>query len=79
MRKTLRLRFWLETGLAIVTSILLVITLVWHDWIEIIFNIDPDQRSGLLEWSMVGALLIVTITLFLLAGYELRRTRAAIS
>lgn len=79
MRKTLRLRFWLETGLAIVTSILFVITLVWHDWIEIIFNIDPDQRSGLLEWSMVGALLIVTIILFLFARYELRRTRAAIS
>ena len=79
MRKTLRLRFWLETGLAIVTGILLVITLVWHDWIEIIFNIDPDQRSGLLEWSVVGALLIVTIILFILASYELRRTRAAIS
>ena len=79
MRKTLRLRFWLETGLAIITGILLVITLVWHDWIEIIFNIDPDQRSGLLEWSMVGALLIVTIILFILARYELRRTRAAIS
>jgi hypothetical protein len=79
MRKTLRLRFWLETGLAIVTGILLVITLVWHDWIEIIFNIDPDQRSGLLEWSIVGALLVVTIILFILASYELRRTRAAIS
>jgi len=79
MRKTLRLRFWLETGLALVTGILLVITLVWHDWIEIIFNIDSDQRSGLLEWSMVGALLVVTIILFILARYELRRTRAAIS
>jgi uncharacterized membrane protein YedE/YeeE len=79
MRKTLRLRFWLETGLAIVTGILFVITLVWHDWIEIIFNIDPDQGSGLLEWSVVGALLIVTLILFILARYEWRRTRAAIS
>jgi hypothetical protein len=79
MRKALRQRFWLETGSAIVTGILLVITLVWHDWIEIIFSVDPDQGSGLLEWSIVGALLVVPIVLFILARYEWRRARVAIS
>lgn len=79
MRRALRWRFWLETGLAIVTSILFVITLVQRDWIERVFSVDPDNRSGALEWIIVGALLIVTVTLFTLASYEWRRARAAIS
>ncbi|HWZ20582.1 MAG TPA: hypothetical protein VNW73_17430 [Ktedonobacteraceae bacterium] len=78
MTKVLRGRFWFETGLAIVTGILFVITLVWHNWIEIIFNVDPDQGSGLLEWLIVGALLVVTIVLFVLARYEWRKAQAAI-
>ena len=79
MRNVLRRRFWLETGMAIVTSILFVITLVQRAWIEIVFNVDPDNRSGVLEWLIVGALLVVTITLFTLASYEWRRARTAIS
>ena len=79
MRNPLRRRFWLETGMAIVTGILLVITLVWRDWIEVVFGVDPDQGNGTLEWLIVGALLVVTITLFTLAGYEWRRIRAVIS
>jgi hypothetical protein len=78
MRKALRGRFWLETGLAIVTGILFVITLVWHNWVEIVFNVDPDQGSGLLEWLVVGALLVVTIALIVLARYEWRKTQTAI-
>jgi hypothetical protein len=78
MRKALRGRFWLETGMALVTGILFVITLLWHDWIEIIFTVDPDQGSGLLEWLIVGALLVVTSALFVLALYEWRKAQAAI-
>ncbi len=79
MRNALRRRFWLETGMAIVTSILFVITLAQRDWIEIVFNVDPDNRSGAIEWLIVGALLVVTITLITLASYEWRRVRIAIS
>ena len=79
MTKALRGRFWLETGMAIATTILFVITLVWHDWIEIIFNVDPDQGSGFLEWLIVGALLVVTIVLFAFARYEWRKARASMA
>jgi len=79
MRNALRLRFWLEAGMATVTSILFVITLVQRDWIEIVFGADLDNRNGTLEWLIVGALLVVTITLFTLASYEWRRARAALS
>jgi hypothetical protein len=79
MRNALRRRFWLETGMAIVTSIVFIITLVRNDWIEIVFGVDPDSHNGSLEWLIVGVLLVVTITLFALASYEWRKARAAIS
>ena len=79
MRNALRRRFWLETAMAIVTSILFVITLVQRDWIEIVFGVDPDNRNGTLEWLIVGVLLVVTITLFTLASFEWRRARASVS
>ncbi|HVB72860.1 MAG TPA: hypothetical protein VNE38_04825 [Ktedonobacteraceae bacterium] len=79
MRKALRGRFWLETSMAIVAGILFVITLVWHNWIEIIFNVDPDKGSGFLEWLIVGVLLIVTIVLFILARYEWRKAGTALA
>ncbi len=79
MWSAMRRRFWFETVLAVLASILFVITLVWRDWIEIVFNIDPDNRSGALEWFIVAALFVVAITLFGLASYEVRRARAALA
>ena len=79
MRNALKWYFWLEIGMAVATAILFAITLVWRSWIEIVFNIDPDNRSGTLEWLIVGTLLMVTLVLFTMAGYEWRRARAAIS
>jgi hypothetical protein len=79
MRKALRWYFWLELGMAILTSILFLATLVQRGWIEIIFNVDPDRGSGLLEWSIVGALLVITVVLYVLAHTEWRRARVAIS
>jgi len=65
--------------MVIVTSIVFVFTLVQRDWIEIVIGVDPDQGNGTLEWLIVGALLVVTITLFTLASYEWRRARTVIS
>jgi len=79
MKTALRRRFWLETSMAIVTSVLFVITLVQRDWIEAVFNVDPDSRSGALEWLIVATVLVVTIMLFTLASYEWHRARTTIS
>jgi hypothetical protein len=79
MRNALRRRFWLETVVSIITGILFVITLIQKDWIEEVFPVDPDNNNGTFEWLIVGALLVVTITLFILVGYEWRRARATIS
>lgn len=76
MKKQVKWFFWLEMGIASVTGILFLITLIWRDWIEIVFRIDPDQGSGSLEMIIVGALLVVTLGLFFLAGYQWRRAPA---
>jgi len=75
----MRQRFWLETGMAIVTSIVFMITLVRNDWIEVAFGVEPDSNNGTLEWLIVGVLVFVSITLFALASYEWRRARTAVS
>ena len=79
MRNAMRRRFWLETGMAIVTSIVFMITLVRNDWIEVAFGVEPDSNNGSLEWVIVGVLVFVSITLFALASYEWRRARTAVS
>jgi hypothetical protein len=77
MSTKMRLRFWLEVGIATITSALLLTTLVWKDWIEIIFRVEPDGRNGSLEWLIVSALLVVSVVLFVLARHEWCRVRTA--
>ncbi len=67
--------FWLQMSLTSIIGILFVITLIWRNWVELIFNIDPDQGNGSLEWMIVSSLLVVTLVLFALASYQWRRAR----
>jgi hypothetical protein len=73
VKRNPRGRFWLEIALASVTSFLLLITLLWRDWIELVFGWDPDRRNGSVEWLIVGGLFVVTATMFALASIEWRR------
>lgn len=79
MMKSMRLRFWLEAAMATITSVLLVMTLIWEDWVEEIFGISPDAGNGSFERWLVGTLIVVTITLFVMVRSEWRRTRASMS
>lgn len=67
-------RFWIEAFLASVTAILALVTLVWRDWIELVFRVDPDHRNGLTEYMIVAALLVGTIISAGFARTEWRRT-----
>ena len=69
-------RFWVESGLAVITAALFVLTLVSQEWIEEIFGVDPDEGSGALEWGIVVALAVPTLALTLLARAEWKRRTA---
>jgi hypothetical protein len=73
MSDGLRAWFWVETILALASTGLLVLTIVWKDWIENIFGVDPDAHSGAAEWSIVLVCLAITVTAVTLARYEWRR------
>ena len=77
MTHKLRSRFWFESIFSLITGIMSVGTLVWHDWIEIIFRVDPDKRNGSGEWLVVVILLLVTVTLAVAARLEWRRIQVA--
>lgn len=69
-----RSRFWVELALAISSLVLGVVTLVWHDWVEIVFGVDPDKGSGSLE-AVIALGLMAFAGLFAVAGsVEWRRT-----
>jgi hypothetical protein len=75
MRTESRWLFRLEVVLAAASAFLTIITVLWRDWIEIVFGVDPDQHSGELEWLIVGAFLVATLALVGLALFERRRQR----
>jgi hypothetical protein len=53
--------------------VLALITLVWQEWIEAIFRVDPDHGNGSLEWAVVGILLVATVVIWARARVVWRR------
>jgi hypothetical protein len=76
MSGTVRKRFWVEFILACVSGGLTVLTLLWHNWIELLFGFEPDGGDGSFEWGLVVVLLIMTVVFSALARMEWRRGRA---
>jgi hypothetical protein len=52
-----------EVALCAITGFLYVATPFSPDWIERISGWDPDQHSGLVEWTVVMALLVGALAL----------------
>ena len=75
MNRDLSRRFWLEAGLAAASVVLLVVTLFWRDWIEIVFRVDPDNGSGSFEWLIVGITAVAAVTCSMLARVEWKRAQ----
>jgi hypothetical protein len=75
-RRKLRARFWLETGLALISGGLFALTLFWRDWLEAL-GFDPDNHNGSVEWLIVAGLFVVCATFALTARVEWRTTALA--
>jgi hypothetical protein len=73
MRREPRRRFWVDVLLALVSAALFAITLVWHDWIELIFGVDPDEGNGLVELLVSGSFLAMTLVFAVFSRLEWRR------
>lgn len=70
-------RFWTMAGLACSSLLLLLMTLVWREWIEIVFRSDPDQGSGSAEWLIVALASAAAVIFALRARIEWRREQSA--
>jgi len=79
MKQQLSPLFWIEALLALGNAILVAMTIVWKEWIEIVFNVDPDAGSGAVEWAIVGVTLLLTVVFIVLAKSEWRRGSAPLS
>jgi hypothetical protein len=73
MNPRMRMRFWIEVGLGVMSALLLLLTLVTREWIELLFGVDPDGGSGALEWLIVACLVFLTLVFGALARREHRR------
>jgi hypothetical protein len=77
MRKNALSRtFLVEAGLFVVAAVNVVLTLLWRDWIEVVFRVDPDNHSGAFEWALVVTSLAAAMLFGTLARREWRRLAA---
>jgi hypothetical protein len=72
-----RLRLRLEVALAVASLVLGLVALVWPEWIEAVFRVDPDAGSGSLEWAVAAVLLLLAAGAAVAARSDLRALRAA--
>ena len=63
----LKVRVRLEMAVALAAGILGLVTIFWHDWIEMLTGIDPDQHNGSVEWLIVAVLLAIAVAMGLVA------------
>jgi hypothetical protein len=64
--RPLRARFLVECGVALLSALLFISTLLLPNWAEILFGIDVDEASGSFEW--LATVLVAAVTLVALAG-----------
>jgi hypothetical protein len=69
-------RFFFKALLTITSAGLAFITALWPDWIEFVFQIDPDNHSGVLEWGIVLGCLAMAAFFGFLARLDWRTASA---
>jgi hypothetical protein len=78
MRPNIRFRTSLFAVAGILSAALSIATLIWHDWAEILFGIEPDNGSGWFEFGVSAAIGGIALVALALAFVDLRRSRASV-
>jgi len=73
MTSNVRIRFWIEAGLAALCGFLAILTLFTRDWIEALTGFDPDDHNGSIEWAIVVVLALVCVLFAIAARADRRR------
>jgi hypothetical protein len=68
-----RALFWIECVLASISGALLLLTVLWHDWLEAL-GLNLDGGNGSAEWLIVGLLAGCSLALALAARVEWRKS-----
>jgi hypothetical protein len=68
-----RYRFMVELFASGAGAICFALTLIRRDWIEAVFDVDPDAGSGALEWVIAGVFLAIALTFGLMARRQWRQ------
>lgn len=73
----MRVRFWSQAALGTATAALGVATIVWENWIEVVFHLAPDSGNGSVEWMFLLVFATMTVSFAGGARREWRRARWA--
>jgi hypothetical protein len=73
----LELQAKIESGVAILTAALFVLTLFTREWIEALTGWDPDHGNGSLEWLIVAVLAVTAVAVGLRARTDWRKLQAS--
>lgn len=66
-----------ETALAGLAGLLAIVSIFWRDWIEILFQTDPDHHSGTTELVLIVGLAALSVLLGCAARWQAVRWRKA--
>jgi hypothetical protein len=73
LRRQLPQRFWVEAAFGVISTVLLVLTFVVPNWIELLFRVTPDAGNGSTEWGLAFSLAAVSVVMFAFAGRTWRK------
>jgi hypothetical protein len=77
VRRRVDFWFWAEATLAGLSAALVLLTAIWHDWVEGIFGVDPDHHDGGFEWQLAIVCVVLAVAFSRLARDRWRKAALA--
>ena len=72
-RNRLLTRVWVQVFLGLMSAAFLALTILFPDWIEILFGLAPDAGDSSAEWVLALSWAFVSVLMFAFAGRTWRK------